>query len=113
MHSLDPIRHPLWTPRLYQWPVVFLFGLNTSIALSQESPKVETPKLQYRSVFAQYKAFNEQEVAPWRQTNDAVEKAGGWRVYAKEARQPDVAEKAKPESVSDKPKSHDEHGKKP
>lgn len=113
MFSFDSIQHAHRTQSLYQWPVVVLFSLNASVALSQESPKAETPKLQYRSVFNQYKAFNEQEVALWRQTNDEVEKAGGWRVYAKEARQPDAVEKAKPDSVSDKPKSHDEHGKKP
>ena len=62
-------------------------ALGASVALAQENSAATTPKLEYRSVFNQYQGYREQPVAPWRGTNDAVEKIGGWRVYAREARQ--------------------------
>lgn len=96
---------------LVKWQIPLLMSLGASAAFSQPSPAGDLSNLQYRSVFSQYKAFNEQEVAPWRQTNDAVEKAGGWRVYAKEARKPDATEeKAKPDAEKSKP--HDMQGSK-
>lgn len=86
-------------------------ALSASVALAQENSAAAAPKLKYRSVFNQYQAYSEQPVAPWRETNDAVEKIGGWRVYAREARQPDAADKA-----TATPRNTDmpsEHGKKP
>ncbi len=58
-------------------------------------------QLHYNSVFTGYQAFNDQPVAPWRTTNDTVEKIGGWRAYAKEAALPDA------------PPAHGNHGAKP
>ncbi|MBK7686881.1 MAG: hypothetical protein IPJ25_13455 [Rhodocyclaceae bacterium] len=49
---------------------------------------------QYRSVFAQYQGYSEQPLTAWSDTNDVVQKIGGWRVYAREARLPDAVEKA-------------------
>jgi hypothetical protein len=96
-------------------------GLLLSISLAHAQSSSETvstvqnntasvaPFIQYRSVFIQYQGFNEQPVLPWRETNDAVGKIGGWRFYAKEASQPDAADKST-EPNSD---SHSEHGRKP
>jgi hypothetical protein len=64
--------------------------------------------LNYRSVFTGYQAFNDQPVAPWRATNDTVEKIGGWRAYAKEAAQADT-----PVDASVSPDPHANHGAKP
>lgn len=98
--------------RFVKWQIPLLLSIGTSAAFAEPTPTGDTPNLQYRSVFSRYKGFNEQEVIPWRETNDAVEKAGGWRVYAKEARRPEAAEeKVKPDA--DKPKMHDTHGSKP
>ena len=68
-------------------------ALSAAVVLAQENSAAAAPKLKYRSVFNQYQGYSEQTVAPWRGTNDAVEKIGGWRVYAREARQPDGADK--------------------
>jgi len=54
-------------------------------------PKVAVPPLVYSSVLQGYRPNVEVEVAPWKDANDNVGRIGGWRVYAKEARQPDVA----------------------
>ena len=66
--------------------------------------------LPYRSVFNGYQKFGDEPVAPWLQTNATVEKIGGWRVYAKEARQPDAEDKT---NASPDTGSHSGHGGKP
>lgn len=47
------------------------------------------PLVQYRSAFSDYVPYSEQKIDSWRQANDTVGEIGGWRTYAKEARQPD------------------------
>ncbi len=59
---------------------------------------------QYSSIFTQYHPFKEQLLLPWREANDAVEKIGGWRFYAKEAQQAD-----KDEKPSELPTNNDPH----
>lgn len=51
--------------------------------------------LVYRSAFAGYRRFDAESAAPtWREANDAVERIGGWRAYAREANAPDAAASA-------------------
>ena len=52
---------------------------------------VSVPALTYDSSFARYRPFAEQEVASWRETNDTAGRIGGWRAYARDARQPEPA----------------------
>ncbi len=66
------------------------------------------PPPEYVSVFKGYKAYNDQPIVSWRESNEVVEKIGGWRAYAKEASQGDSATTA-----TDSPASHADHGKKP
>lgn len=54
-------------------------------------PKAVVPPLVYRSPLQGYRPNVEVEVGSWKDTNDNVGRIGGWRVYAKEARQPDSA----------------------
>jgi hypothetical protein len=54
---------------------------------------VSVPPVIYDSSFARYRAFAEQEVAPWKDSNDTAGRIGGWRVYAREARDPEPAGK--------------------
>ena len=51
-------------------------------------PKAAVPALVYRSSLSRYQAFTEPDVAPWRETNELVRQRGGWRAYAREAREP-------------------------
>lgn len=94
------------------------------VSTVQNNTASVAPFIQYRSVFIQYQGFNEQPVLPWRKTNDAVGKIGGWRFYATEASLPDAADKSSTESKSDahakqpavpsiNTDSHSEHGRKP
>lgn len=92
-----------------------LAALLASTAQAQSKPDAATTvALPYRSVFDGYQKFTDQPVASWTQTNATVEKIGGWRVYAKEARQPDVIESTeKVPMPNQKSGAHDGHGGKP
>ena len=71
-------------------------------ALAQSAPrpdpldaKAAVAPLVYRSAFGGYKALA--EATPplsWRDANDAVERIGGWRAYAREANAPAAAPSA-------------------
>lgn len=54
-------------------------------------PKVQVPALRYESAFAQFRRAGDNPPLSWREANDAVARIGGWRVYAREAQQPDPA----------------------
>ena len=62
----------------------------TSKRLDAAAPKVAVPPLVYSSVLQGYRPNVEVEVGSWKDANNNVGRIGGWRVYAKEARQPDA-----------------------
>ncbi|MEY4755243.1 MAG: hypothetical protein RJA34_141 [Pseudomonadota bacterium] len=41
-------------------------------------------QLTYQSALANYRAYGDVEVQPWRAANDTVLRMGGWRAYARE-----------------------------
>jgi len=45
--------------------------------------------LAYQSAFAGYRRHTDADIATWKAVNDNVGRIGGWRVYLKEAQQPD------------------------
>ena len=53
-------------------------------------PKAKVPVLRYESAIAQHRPWSDEKVVSWREANDAVARIGGWRVYAREARQADA-----------------------
>jgi len=59
-------------------------------------PKASVPALSYESSFSQYRRLGDEKPVSWRDANDTVSRIGGWRVYAREAQQPDPAPAAKP-----------------
>ena len=59
-------------------------------------PKASVPALSYESSFAQYRRMGDEKPVSWRDANDTVARIGGWRVYAREAQQPDPAPAAMP-----------------
>lgn len=100
-----------------------LLTITSVQAQSNPGGSAPSPTLQYRSVFAGYRGFNDQPVAPWSEVNDTVGKIGGWRVYAKEARQPEPTDTNAVPAPTDQgtkgdtpkrmPGSHMGHGGKP
>ena len=59
-------------------------------------PKASVPALSYESSFSQYRRLGDEKPVSWRDANDTVTRIGGWRVYAREAQQPDPAPATKP-----------------
>ncbi|RPH65205.1 MAG: hypothetical protein EHM83_06960 [Burkholderiales bacterium] len=47
--------------------------------------------LQYRSGFGDYRRLADEPVGSWSEANDRVGRIGGWKVYAREASEPDDA----------------------
>ena len=71
-------------------------GVATGARADPADPKAPVPAASYVSPFRAYQMFAEPQVAPWRETNELVRQRGGWRVYAREAREPDAAPAAAP-----------------
>lgn len=61
--------------------------------------------MRYESSFAQFRRIGDDKPVAWREANDAVARIGGWRVYAREAQQPDPAAAEKPAAPSQAPAS--------
>lgn len=59
-------------------------------------PKAQVPSMRYESSIAQFRRIGDDKPVAWRDANDAVARIGGWRVYAREAQQPDPAAAEKP-----------------
>ena len=71
-------------------------------------PKARVPAVSYQSPFAQYRRLSDEKLLSWREANDTVAGVGGWRVYAREAQQPDPSPAAKPASAPP-PAGHNGH----
>jgi hypothetical protein len=54
---------------------------------AQPAAEPPAPAPSYRSAFEGYQPFAGQDVAPWKESNETVRKAGGWRAYAREAQE--------------------------
>ena len=54
-----------------------------TVAASGASAAASAPG--YRSALEGYRPFADEKVLPWRESNDKVERIGGWRAYAAEA----------------------------
>jgi hypothetical protein len=67
---------------LYLLPAITAICLLTGVAMAQTV-------VNYASPIADYKAFVDEKITPWKAANDKVGQIGGWRAYAKEAQQPD------------------------
>jgi hypothetical protein len=131
-------RTPLTTFRRQSYPrLVSTLALSTAAAIAwsqtmnthsmatQTEPPVATPvaemptgnaaPLRYDSAFGRYKSYREEKATPWRDANDTVTQIGGWRVYAKEAQQPEpVSATTVPTTPASplvvKPNPHEGHG---
>lgn len=75
--------------------------------------------LPYESVFVRYQSYRDEKTGSWRDSNETVDRIGGWRAYAKEAQQPDAAVPSTPiaptppQPQASKPNPHAGHGSKP
>ncbi len=60
-------------------------------ASSPLDAQASVPALRYQPAFAGYKGVLDQPVGNWKAANDLTAQIGGWRTYAKQAREPDAA----------------------
>ena len=52
----------------------------------------DTAPLAYRSALEGYRPYTDEKTVNWKEANDTTARIGGWRAYAKEASQKQVAE---------------------
>lgn len=68
-----------------------------SVSVAQTAPaapagsSLPATDLGYRSAFDSYQKFKDEQVGSWKSANDEVGRIGGWREYAKDARQPEAS----------------------
>lgn len=91
---------------------LLLFPAAAAISLFS-SAVIAQPMVSYTSPISDYQPFVDEKVTSWKAANDNVGQIGGWRVYAKEAQQPEntptLAPTVAPTNVKPDPKA----GKKP
>lgn len=88
---------------MQRWSFIALAGLAASAAAAQEppqrdptDPKAAVPAMEYRSAFSGYRAFSDEKISPWRESNDAVKGGGGHQGHP--AQPADKAQAPKPPS---------------
>ncbi len=90
--------HPAWRRTLAAACLLSLAALSAQAQPSQRpakpdplDPKARVPALVYESALKPLRPRAEEKPVSWREANDTVARIGGWRVYAREAQQPDPA----------------------
>ncbi|MGE8318937.1 MAG: hypothetical protein ACN6O3_09335 [Comamonas sp.] len=69
------------------WTLAFFAGAAFAQApVDAKAPALPTA-LQYTPAIASYQAYKDEPVQSWREANDRVGQIGGWKAYAKEARE--------------------------
>ena len=79
-------------PAVWLVPIFSLSGIAAAqlpAAVSPASRAAPASPLPYRSAFEGYKPYTDDKLLNWKEVNDTTGRIGGWRAYAKEARQPD------------------------
>lgn len=66
----------------------------------------DLPIAVYQSALTGYRSFRDEKVSSWRASNDEVARIGGWRAYAREARQPELAPRDTPAAAGDPDADH-------
>lgn len=57
-------------------------------------PQARVPALTPPSSLAGYRRPGDDKPVPWKEANEAVQRLGGWRAYARETQQPEAAASA-------------------
>ncbi|TRZ67435.1 MAG: hypothetical protein D4S02_05195 [Rhodocyclaceae bacterium] len=73
----------------------------------------DVPVVVYQSALSGYRAFQDEKISSWQASNDNVARIGGWRVYAREAREPESAPRDTAHDTPATPAGHPHagHGK--
>lgn len=86
---------------MQRWSFIALAALAAGAAAAQEpaprdpaDPRAAVPAVEYRSAFSSYRAFSDEKIAPWRESNDAVKGGSGYQ--GRSAQPADKAQAPKP-----------------
>jgi hypothetical protein len=95
---VNSLSRPAWWPGLCMAALTSVAALTTLSAQAQSAarvsqpdpgdPKARVPPLRYESSLTATRVTDERKPLSWREANDSVARIGGWRVYAREAQQP-------------------------
>ena len=75
-------------------------------------PQARVPAALYASPLRSYQGYAETPLAPWRDSNELVRQRGGWKAYAREAREPAAAGAAAASAPAPAPHGVHHHGPK-
>ena len=81
-------------------------GSPTAAPATRSDPldaKASVPRLTYSSPFSRFRGLGDDKPMSWREANDAVARIGGWRVYAREAQQPEATPSGTDAPIAPKP----------
>lgn len=73
-----------------------LSAAQSSAPAAPASATQASPPPVFRSAMDGYKPYTEEATVNWKEANDTTARIGGWRAYAKEARQPQAPQAASP-----------------
>lgn len=99
MHQLSPAQ---WLAVL---PTLATLTVSAQNAAAPTAT-IQSPSASFRSALEGYQPYTDEKTVNWKEANDTTGRIGGWREYAKEARQPqvpDAAAKPDPRAVPAKP----------
>lgn len=92
-----PLAWLLAGPALLALTAVAQVSTPAAPASSANKPgTVPAAPLPYRSAWEGYQPFGDDKPQPWKAANDAAASMGGWRSYAKPAREPEPKAGPKP-----------------
>ena len=97
-------------PAIWLVPIFSLSGIAAAQSPAPASEAAKASPLSYRSAFEGYKPYTDDKLLNWKEVNDTTGRIGGWRAYAKEARQADD-DKAPAHDMSKMPEPKTEGGK--
>ena len=93
-----PVARPFWAFVLVASAGLSAFAQSTPA--QPGAPSTAAPsQLGFRSTFEAYKPFTDESVGSWKDANDTVGRIGGWRAYAKEARDKEPAAAGAPDKL--------------
>lgn len=96
---------------------LLLLAVPAAVAQTSAPPPATTPASAasspsaYRSAFEGYRRFDDQPIAPWRESNGTVGRIGGWRSYAREGQGGEPAPGASAPAAAGAPSGHPGHVK--
>lgn len=73
-------------------PIFLLSGIAAAQTPAPQRSEPDAPQAStstYRSAFEGYRPYTDDKLLNWQEANDSTGRIGGWRTYAREARQPD------------------------